>query len=256
MNLFDLTNKVIAITGGYGYLGKSISEGLAEAGATVYVLGKTAEKFHAAFPTHPHIHFTPCDISHTPSIQAALAAVYEQNGRFDVLINNAFYLQWGDPLHTPDDTWQHSIDGTLNSTYRCIREAVPYFQKQGSGKIINVSSMYGIVSPDFAIYTDAPASLNPPHYGAAKAGLLQLTRYFAWYLGPQNIQANAVSPGAFPNPQVQQNEKFIAALQQKTALKRIGNPKDLQGAFIFLSADASNYVTGHNLVVDGGWTAS
>lgn len=256
MKLFDLTNKVIAITGGYGYLGKSISEGLAEAGATVHVLAKTAEKFHATFPPHSHIHFTPCDIGSTLSIQAAFAAVYEQNGRFDVLINNAFYLQWGDPLHTPDDTWQHSIDGTLNSAYRCIREAVPYFQKQGSGKIINVSSMYGMVSPDFDIYANAPNSLNPPHYGAAKAGLLQLTRYFAWYLGPYNIQVNAISPGPFPNSAVQQNEKFTAALQQKTALKRIGKPEDLQGAFIFLSADASNYVTGHNLVVDGGWTAS
>jgi gluconate 5-dehydrogenase len=98
--------------------------------------------------------------------------------------------------------------------------------------------------------------LNPPHYGAAKAAVIQLTKYFAHYLGTSNIQVNTISPGAFPSGKVQEDSSFIRSLEKKTALKRIGRPPDLVGAFVFLSSGASDYVTGHNLVVDGGWTVS
>ena len=116
--------------------------------------------------------------------------------------------------------------------------------------------MYGMVSPDFSIYEEFPNFLNPPHYGAAKAAVIQLTKYFAHYLGTEDIQVNAVSPGAFPSEKVQENNLFIKSLEKKTALKRIGQPSDLVGAFVFLSSNASDYITGHNLVVDGGWTVS
>lgn len=254
--LFSLENKVILITGGYGYLGTAISEGLSEAGAVVYVLGRSEEKFQAAFHDKklPNLHFQYCDISATQTIAAAFNSIQEKEGRIDVLINNAFFSKGQQPENLTDEEWAFGIDGNLNSAYRCIREVIPYLQANG-GRIINVSSMYGIVSPDFSIYENSPAYLNPPHYGAAKAGLLQLTRYFACYLGKYNITVNSVSPGPFPSEKVQENKEFMEQLQKKNPLQRIGKPSDLKGAFIYLASDASSYMTGQNMVIDGGWTA-
>lgn len=257
MNLFDLSGKSVLITGGYGHLGAAMTRGVAEFGADAYVLGRSRDKFAQVFADQSlRIRFVECDIADTSSIQAAYAEVTAAGGGIDVLINNGIYFRGNDPMHVSDDDWAYSIDGALTSVYRCLREAGPFFEKQGSGNVINIGSMYGMVSPDFAVYETAPASFNPPHYGAAKAALLQLTRYFARFLGPSGVRVNAISPGPFPNPQVQQNRHFIEALETRTALGRIGDPSDLVGAVVYLASDASAYVTGHNLVVDGGWTAT
>jgi gluconate 5-dehydrogenase len=114
--------------------------------------------------------------------------------------------------------------------------------------------MYGMVAPDFTVYEDFPNFLNPPHYGAAKAGVIQMTKYFASYLAQYGILVNAVSPGAFPSKGVQEHTGFIAALNKKNPLKRIGQPDELKGVFVFLASNASTYVTGQNIAVDGGWT--
>lgn len=255
-DLFSLTGKVALVTGGYGHLGTAISLGLAEAGAAVYVLGRSEDKFREAFSEHHNLqlHFLYCDISDTKTVAAAFEQVQRAQGRIDVLVNNAFYSKGQQPERLTDEEWAYGIDGNLNSVYRCIREAIPYLKQQG-GRIINVSSMYGIVSPDFSIYDESPAFLNPPHYGAAKAGVLQLTRYFACYLGKQGITVNAVTPGPFPSEQVQQNEGFVEQLKRKNPLGRIGQPNDLKGAFVYLASDASAFMTGQNMVLDGGWTA-
>lgn len=256
MKLLSLSQKNILVTGGYGYLGKAICEGLAEAGANVVVLAKSEEKFNTAFSNSTFsdkIKFHPFDISDTTSIKTGFEKLQNQLGKIDVLINNAFYTKGQSPEKMSDQDWNFGIDGNLNATYRCIREIIPYL-KQNGGKIINVSSMYGMVSPDFTIYEDNDF-LNPPHYGAAKAGVLQMTRYFACYLGKNNIQVNAITPGAFPSEEVQENTAFINDLKKKSPLKRIGQPEDLKGAFILLSSEASNFITGQNIVIDGGWTA-
>ena len=254
--LFSLTGKVALVTGGYGHLGTAITEALAEAGATVYVLGRSQEKFEEAFQNikSDKLIFLSCDISETASIANAFRQVQQIQGRIDVLVNNAFYSKGQQPEQLTDEEWAYGIDGNLNSVYRCIREVIPYLKDNG-GRIINVSSMYGMVSPDFSIYEESPASLNPPHYGAAKAGVLQLTRYFACYLGKYNITVNAVTPGPFPNEKVQQDKAFIRQLERKNPLHRIGKPEDLKGAFVYLASDASAYMTGQNMVLDGGWTA-
>lgn len=255
-DLFSLTGKVALVTGGYGHLGTAISRGLAEAGATVYVLGRSEAKFKEAFGEHPElsISFVYCDISDTKTVATAFEQVHLTQGRLDVLVNNAFYSKGQQPEQLTDEEWAYGIDGNLSSVYRCIREAIPYLKQRG-GRIINVSSMYGMVSPDFSIYDDSPAFLNPPHYGAAKAGVLQLTRYFACYLGKHNITVNAVTPGPFPSEHVQQNEVFVEQLKKKNPLIRIGQPDDLKGAFVYLASDASSFMTGQNMVLDGGWTA-
>ena len=257
MSLFDLQGKVVAVTGGYSHLGTAMCTGLQEAGACVYALGRSEEKFAAKFtePTDT-LRFATCDISETKSIKACFAQIAEAHGTLDVLVNNGVYVRGQDPLGLSDDDWAHSIDGALNSVYRCIREVAPYFEKAGSGKIINISSMYGMVSPDFSVYEQSPDFINPPHYGAAKAGVLQLTRYFAQHLGPKNIQVNAISPGPFPNAKTQEDKVFIKALTAKTSLGRIGQPEDLQGSIVFLSSPASDFITGQNIVVDGGWTVT
>lgn len=255
---FDLSGKTILITGGYSYLGKAVTESLVFHGGTVYVLARSREKYDAAFQNHDQngktLFFTECDISDTASIRKAFEEVNEQAGGMNVLINNAGYLSGQDPIAMSDDDWQSGIDGTLSSVFRCIREVIPYLQQSSSPRIINVSSMYGMVAPDFDVYEEHPGFLNPPHYGAAKAGVIQLTKYYAAYLGNEGVTVNSVSPGPFPSDTVRQTESFIEALSEKTLLKRIGKPEDLAGAFVFLASDASAYVTGQNIVVDGGWT--
>ena len=171
-----------------------------------------------------------------------------------MLINNAVYSEGQQPDTLTDAQFARGLDGSTGSAYRCLREILPYLRENQGGKIINVASMYGMVAPDFAAYEQHPQFLNPPHYGAAKAAVIQLTKYFASYLGPENIKVNCVSPGAFPSASVQQSSGFITELEIRSPLGRIGRPQDLAGAFVFLSAAASDFVTGHNLVVDGGWT--
>lgn len=258
---FSLTNKVVLITGGYGFLGKAITESLLYHEAIVYVLGKNQTKYSEAFKSivdkeKTRLHFVSCDVSKTEAIESCFKDIAQKEGKIDVLINNAFYSKGQSPEQMTDEDWQYGIDGSLSSVFRCIRSSIPYFKTQGNGKIINVSSMYGVIAPQFDVYKRHPEFLNPPHYGAAKAGIIQLSKYYASYLGELNINVNSVTPGPFPSDTVKQQKDFITALEQKTALKRIGLPEDLAGAFIFLASEASNYVTGQNIIVDGGWTTT
>lgn len=255
---FNLTKKVVLVTGGYGHLGKAITQSMAYHGATVFVLGRDKKKFDDAFEEtsngNANIHFQSCDISSSTSIRQAFETVIVQQGTIDVLINNAAYLQGQSPEKLTDEDWSICMDGTLGSTFKCIREIIPHYKKKGSGKIINVSSMYGIVAPDFSLYDSFPAFLNPPHYGAAKAGIIQLTKYYASYLGKYGITVNAVTPGPFPAEAVQQTQGFVEQLAAKTCLGKIGKAEDVAGAFVFLASDAAAFVTGQNIIVDGGWT--
>jgi len=255
-DIFSLKDKTVLITGGYGHLGRATAVGLADHGASVVVLGRSEEKFRSAFDdSKRQITFQTCDMSRSESIRAAFKSVAAAVPRIDVLINNAFYSRGNDPEKLSDDDWAYGIDGTLSSVYRAIREIIPYFHAQRGGKIIYVSSMYGLVAPRFSIYEAAPGQLNPPHYGAAKAGVIQLTRYYAAYLGPSGVNVNCVVAGPFPTPATQANGEFVEALKSMNPLGRIGTPEGVVGAFVFLSSSSSDFVTGHNLVVDGGWTA-
>lgn len=256
-NPFSLINKVILITGGYGYLGRAITTGLLENEGTVIVLGRDEQKFNDTFPEkHHNLFFQATDIAETSSIQKSLKIIHNKFSNISALINNAFYSKGQTPLELTDEEFAFALDGNLGSVYRCIREVVPYMSEQDEGgRIINVSSMYGLVSPDFSVYNGHEQFLNPPHYGAAKAGVLQLTRYFACYLGNKNILVNSVTPGPFPNENTRQDASFIDNLSSKTALGRIGKPEELKGIFTFLCSDQATYITGQNFVVDGGWTS-
>jgi|SRR5690606_15276983 len=255
-NIFDISKKVILFSGGYGYLGSPCVKYMAEQGANVIVLARNEEKFNKEFQAYKNVYFEFCDVSKSLSIKKAFEKSFNNFGRLDAVINNAFYSKGQSPEFMSDEDFEFGIEGTLNSVFKCIREIIPYFKNQGFGKIVNVSSMYGVVAPDFSLYADSPNSLNPPHYGAAKAGIIQLSKYYASYLGKLNIQVNSVTPGPFPSEIVQINDpEFIKRLANNTLLGRIGNPIELVGAIMLLVSKASDFITGQNIIVDGGWTS-
>ena len=256
-SIFSLKDKVFLVSGGYGHLGKSMALGILEAGASVWVLGRDPEKFRQAFQDGEileNLHFMEYDLSDNESIKHAFKAISDKEGHIDGLVNNAFFSRGKGQDNMPDEDWNYGVDGTLNSVYRAIREIIPYLRANKGGKIINISSMYGVVSPDFSMYEGCEEFTNPPHYGAAKAGVIQLTKYYAVYLGKDGVNVNCITPGPFPKPKVQENSMFIERLKQKNPLGRFGEPDDLKGAVVFLSSPASDYITGQNLMVDGGWT--
>jgi len=254
--MFDLKNKVILITGGYGYLGSAMVDGLCEHNATVVVLGRSLEKFNLKFKNISNINFVEFDISSSSDeIENIFKSIKNKYGHIDVIINNAFYLEPFKSVDKVEDfSFGKGIEGVLNSVHKCIKCIIPIFKDQNFGKIINISSMYGVIAPDFKIYKGVENFTNPPQYGVAKAGVIQLTKYFASLLGENNILVNSICPGAFPSEEVQKQTKFIKSLEEKTVLKRIGKPQDLKGITVLLSSDESNYITGQNFIIDGGWT--
>ena len=253
---FDLSKRVIAITGGYGHLGKSIVECLLKHGATVWVLGRNQNEHTKAFAQTKsgieRLFFQHCDISKTSSIKEAFESVFQQSKRLDVIINNAFYTSGNRSSSLSDEDWRIAMDGTLSSVFRCIREAIPYIRKSEFARIINVASTHGMMATDLEVYSEILDTFKPPDYGVAKAGVIQLTKYYASYLGKEGITVNTVTPGPFPADRIQKNQEFVKKLQEKTLLKRIGQPEEIGGVFVFLASDASSYITGQNIVVDGG----
>ena len=256
--LFSLQNKTVFITGGAGHLGTAMCEALAEQGANIVIASRDqeksnllAEKLSEEFGVRAS--GVQLDITSPESAEQALSSIEDEYGRLNVLINNA----WSGKKNTFEsismDDWKYDIDVCLNGVFYTTKKAFPYLKKT-QGVIVNVASMYGHVAPDYKMYAGTDHA-NPPSYGAAKAGVIQLTKYLASFLSPHGIRVNAISPGPFPFSDILKNEEFIGALEAKTMLNRIGNPEDLKGAIALLCSDASSYMTGQNICVDGGWTA-
>jgi len=264
-DLFSMEGKVAVVTGGAGYLGSAIVEGLLEFGATVVVAEIADKKPEDIVPGEncngkslDKLFVLKCDVSSTDSVRSMFAKAAELCGKIDVLINCAVFWSGGvgalpsvDKM--TDEEFAVGLDGVLISTFRSTREAIPYLEKTG-GAIVNFSSMYGVVSPDPRIYGDSGQN-NPVNYGAGKAGILQFTRYCAAHLAPRNIRVNCITPGPFPAPEKLPPEDFMRNLREKTMLGRVGTPRDLVGAVLLLASGASGFMTGSNITVDGGWTA-
>ena len=256
--LMDLTGKICIVTGGTGYLGSENVKILKDFGATVVVADiREAEDRWANAEKAAGDMFIACDVSSSESIKACFQKVFDTYGRIDVLVNCASYgagYGAGSQLEFMDDaTFNKGVDGSLGVVFRGMREVVP-FMKQTGGSIINYCSMYGIVSPDLRIYGDNPQK-QPPNYGAGKAGVAQITRYAAAALAEYGIRVNCVTPGPFPNPKNQNDEAFNRQLANKTMLGRFGQSHEIAGAILLLASDASSFMTGSNITVDGGWTA-
>ncbi|MFK8015906.1 MAG: SDR family oxidoreductase [Gammaproteobacteria bacterium] len=257
-NLLSLENKTVFITGGAGHLGSAMCEALAEQGANVVIGSRDTAKSEllaTALADQYGIKAAgvAVDITDPENIEQTLAFIDSQFGGLDVLVNNA----WSGKKNTFEsisiDDWNYDIDVCLNGVFYTVKKALPYLKEKG-GAIVNVASMYGHVAPDYKMYVGTDHA-NPPSYGAAKAGVIQLTRYLASFLSPHGIRVNAISPGPFPFGDIRNNAEFIGALESKTMLNRIGDPEDLKGIIALLCSDASSYMTGQNICVDGGWTS-
>ncbi len=257
--LFSLAGKTAIVTGGAGYLGKAVSEGLAEAGATVYIVSSNEMKCRDLAEKIAKKTASKCfgkyiDIRNEASVKTCLEQIFEAAGSIDILVNNAAFSSPGPLITMSEKDWLEGMDGTINGTFRCTKAVLPYMMDQQRGSIINMSSMYGVVSPNPEVYGDSGMD-NPANYGAGKAAMNQFTRYIACHYGKHGIRANTVSPGPFPSPSVQANTNFIKRLEEKNPLGRIGKPEDLKGIMVLLASAASAYITGENISVDGGWTA-
>lgn len=259
---FSMDGKAVIFTGGCGKLGSVMVKSLLEYGARVAV-PEMADRFDESFDTYKKagkLLFVEADLSDSNSIKAVFAKIDEAFGKIDVLVNCAAYGGGAggkscefhlDKL--PDDVISEGIDGTLGVIFRCTREVIPYFKKYGGGNIVNVGSMYGLIAPDFDIYGD-DIPWSPPTYGAGKAGVIQFTRYCASALARHNIRVNCLTPGPFPNITPKTDMEFISRLSNKTMMKRVGKAEELNGSLLLLASDASSFMTGTNIVVDGGMT--
>lgn len=256
LDMFSLKGKVAVVTGGCGHLGKAMVEALADAGAQVFVAGTSFEKYHEKYGYNNPCKFVPIDILSSESIKNAFKTVAEEAGRIDVLVNDAAFVSSGGkrPEEIDDEMWNGTMEGVAGNVFKCIREVLPYMEGKG-GSIVNIASMYGVVSPNPSMYNDVCAPyFNPVDYGAGKASVIQMTKYLGAYLIGKNINVNCISPGTYPSPEIQKNTEFVRRLSEKNPANRIGVPEDLKGAVLFLASEASRYVVGQNICVDGGWT--
>ncbi len=256
-DLFSLKGKTAVVTGGAGYLGASMVEGMLANGASVIavdILEIKPEEIISNGSVYSELHSLQCDLSSTKSIQEMFAKAKAFNGEIDILVNCGVYGASAPIEQMTDQEWFNGVDGSVGTAFRCIREVIPYFETGGGGVIINIASMYGMVSPDPGIYSNSGQN-NPVNYGVAKAGVIQLTKYCAAHLAKKNIRVNCVSPGPFPNPKKLPPEDFMRNLERKTMLGRVGKSEEIAGAVVFLASNAASFMTGTNVVVDGGWTA-
>lgn len=243
--MFSIKDKVIVITGGNGLLGKQMVSTFREQGAIVIA----ADLF---FETQGEDDFI-IDITDENSIKNEVAAIVQKYNRIDGWVNNAYprTKDWGTKFENiPLDSWRKNVDMHLNGYFLCCQVVLAQMKTQGFGSLINMSSIYGILGPDFTVYEGTEMTM-PAAYAAIKGGLNNLTRYLASYFGEFQVRVNTVSPGGiFDN----QPESFVTNYNKKVPMKRMGNPKDIVSAVYYLLTDDSAYVTGHNLVVDGGWS--
>ena len=260
----DLDGRVALITGAAGHLGSEMARALSEAGAHVVLNGRDAAKLTALQDALRRDGLSASvargDVSKPKGAAALVAGLRRSHGRLDVLINNA---HGGRAAEFEDARWEDfraAYEVSVQASFMLMQKALPLLARagtanRGGASVINIASMYGLVSPDHSIYGDSGCD-NPPFYGAAKAALIQLTRYAACKLAAKNIRVNSVSPGPFPPDSLRKSQpRFAKALAKKTPLGRTGRAEEIRGPVLFLAGDASSFVTGTNLVVDGGWTA-
>lgn len=259
-DLFSLKGKTVLITGGATHLGKALSEGVCQYGGQVIIGSRDLKRNKEAAYELSQRYAVSCtgvylDFTNAESIQTALCELPANMRAIDVLINNAVYYAPGAIHQQSQEEFMEGLMGTIGGTFQVTRAVLPKMMEQRHGNIINIASMYGMVSPNPDVYQASNAEPTPGNYGCGKAAVIQFTKYLSCSYAYYGIRANAIVPGPFPNPKVQKNSEFIHQLANKAPLRRIGVPDDLKGIAVLLASDASSYITGQAIAVDGGWTA-
>ena len=259
-DLLSLNGRTALIIGGSGLLGGEISYAFAEMGAEIIIASRNeshcTEFVNTLKLQFPKVvaHVLIVDITQPSSINNLMRCVGKiTDGGLDILVNSGWSGNKNTFESISDKDWNNDIEICLNGVFRSIKAATPLLKKR-RGNILSIASMYGHIAPDYRIYEGNNFS-NPPSYGAAKAGVIQLTKYLSSFLSPQGIRVNCISPGPFPFEKTQkQNPDFITRLASKNPLNRIGYPHEIKGAAVLLCSDAGTFITGQNLCVDGGWS--
>lgn len=251
LDQFQLDGKVAMVTGASRGLGEGMALGLAEAGADIIALAtnneklqNTAEQVKAlgrkALPLE-------CDVTDKARVKKVLASVQDEFGKIDILVNNAGIIRRAPAKDYPDDYWYDVIETNLNAVFMLSREVGKMMIEQGSGKIINIASLLSFTG-----------GITVPSYSASKGGVMQLTKALSNEWAQYNIQVNAIAPGYYETDNtapLREDEARYKEISERIPAGRWGHPQDLKGAVVFLASPASQYVNGHVLVVDGGWTA-
>lgn len=254
LDRFSLRNQVIILTGGAGLYGRGLVRDLASAGAELVIasrnieaLEKVAEEERAA---GNRVTAMQLDQADEASVLALRDAVLAKFGSINGLVNNAVAR----PMRTPDslEGWVESMRVNATGLYLITHHIGKVICDQGKGSVVNIGSMQGMIGPSFELYAGTNMGVPPPDYFFHKGGMINFTRYYAALFGPKGVRVNCLSPGGFFN---NQPEPFLTRYNEHTMLNRMADPEDLGGSVIFLLSDASKYITGANLAVDGGYTA-
>jgi len=260
-NIFDLTNKTVILTGAAGYLGGNYADGLSQSGANVVLADinyqgckKLEHKIREKYDVDPLS--VKLDLTQSKSINNLVSKITKKYSGIDVLINNAAY-QGTPKIRTAGfenltlETWNQAISVNLTGIFLLSQQIGKIMKNQKFGNIINISSIYGIVGADQRIYGKSGQN-SAVFYAATKGAVLNLTRYLASFWNRTGIRVNTFSPGGVEN---KQDKNFVKNYSKKTMIGRMARNDEYVGALIFLASDASSYMTGSNLIIDGGWTA-
>ncbi|MBF0238890.1 MAG: SDR family oxidoreductase [SAR324 cluster bacterium] len=260
--LMNLTGRVAVITGGAGHLGQTFAEALTELGAHVVLVDIQRDACEQAAQSLASKHSVPVlpivlDLEKEEEILSLKDQIQKHFGRLDILINNSAFVGtsqlkgWGVPFdQQSSETWRRALEVNLTAPFVLVQSCLDLLRASGHGSVINIGSTYGVVGPNMSLY-EGTSMGNPAAYAASKGGLIQLTRWMATNVAP-NIRVNAISPGGIWR---NQPEAFHQRYCKLTPMGRMASEQDFKGIIAFLASDLSEYVTGQNFMVDGGWTA-
>jgi NAD(P)-dependent dehydrogenase (short-subunit alcohol dehydrogenase family) len=270
--LFSLVGRTAVLTGASGFLGRTFARTLLSNGARLIALGRSGrlDDLSAEWSRDfgaDRVRACRVDMYDLPALSSVLDEIASEES-VDVLVNNAYELGPKTGFNTPEgsletatlEQWTRHFTSGIYWPALTVQMLGPGMIARHRGSIVNISTMYAVVAPDPHLY-EGTTFMNPPGYSSAKAATLAFTRYVASFWGAQGVRANAILPGPFSNTEeagansVDASDPFLDRLAIRTSLGRPGRPEELAGALLFLASDASSYVTGHALVVDGGWTA-
>jgi len=241
-----LKNKVIIVTGGSGLIGSEIIKDISAKGGI-------AINADISVATNLENKTAYIDITSEKSVESIIEIIYKKFGRIDGLVNNAYprTKDWGTSFEEMTyDSWRKNVDMQMNSVFLLIQKIAPLLMKS-KGSVVNITSIYGVVGNDMSIYKNTKIN-TVPAYAAIKGGIVNFTRYLASYYGERGVRFNCVSPGGiFDN----QDPVFVKNYESRVPMARMGNPDDIAPSVSFLLSNESKYITGQNLIVDGGWTA-